>query len=161
MSLPIDIVDLLQKPDLLEAIAGRIWNAWRMREGLESQDVVQKFIDILASEAEFTLVAHRRDKFVGTTSVVTSDLPERSNLTPWVAEVWVEPEFRRHRIGSRLLEAAEMRAFNAGRRALYLYCTPPLRPFYSGNGWTEIEQGVGKDNVCIFRKNKISGDVLT
>ncbi|MER8772195.1 GNAT family N-acetyltransferase [Mesorhizobium sp. M0960] len=157
MNFQIDIVDLAQRPDFLETIADRIWKAWRMREGLRFEDVVQKFVGILISEAEFTLVGHRDGQFLGTASVVTSDMPDRPNLSPWIAEVWVEPEFRKHRIGSRLLEAAEMRAFNAGQRALYLYCTSALRPFYSGNGWTEIELNVGKDNVCIFRKNKISG----
>ncbi|WP_352919415.1 GNAT family N-acetyltransferase [Mesorhizobium sp. M0960] len=98
----------------------------------------------------------RGGQFVGTTSVVKSDLAERPNLTPWIADVWVEPEYRTNRVGSRLLEAAEDRAFNGGQQALYLYCIPALRPFYKGNGWTEIEQlGAGENNLCIFRKNRL------
>jgi predicted N-acetyltransferase YhbS len=143
---------LRDKTDLLRTVADRIWNAWSKDRGLSLEEVIQKLEGIIASDDEFTLVAHAGKKFVGTVSVIKSDLAERPNLTPWIAAVWVDQEYRKHRMGSALVEAAEQRSRERGEHALYLCCAPELRPFYSGLGWTEIESNVGPNRTCVFEK---------
>jgi predicted N-acetyltransferase YhbS len=148
----INFVDLRDKPELLGTAAERIWRAWSKDRGLSLEQVVQKLEGIKSSESEFTLVAHARDNFLGTISVIGSDMVERPNLTPWIAAVWVEREYRKHRLGSALVREAEQHAQDREVDLLYLCCAPELRPFYSGLGWREIESNVGAKNSCVFEK---------
>jgi predicted N-acetyltransferase YhbS len=148
-------VNLRDKGDLLSIVADRIWNAWSKDRGLSLDQVIRSLESNIASEDEFTLVAHAGQKFVGTVSVIASDMVERPNLTPWIADVWVDPEYRKHRIGPALVNAAEQLAAERGEDALYLSCERELRPFYSGLGWTEIESNVGREQACIFQKSML------
>ena len=148
----IDLGDLRDKAELLGTIADRIWHAWSKGRGLSFEQVVQKLEGIRSSESEFTLVAHAGNNFLGTISVIGSDMVERPNLTPWIAAVWVEREYRKHGLGSALVRAAEQHAHDRGVDLLYLCCAPELRPFYSGLGWTEIESNVGAKKSCVFEK---------
>jgi predicted N-acetyltransferase YhbS len=145
-------VNLRDKTDLLRTVADRIWNAWSKDRGHSPKDVIQKLEGIVASKDEFTLVAHTGEKFIGTVSVIKSDMAERPNLTPWVAAVWVDETYRKHGMGSALVYAAEQHAREIGEDVLYLCCAPELRPFYSGLGWTEIESNVGLKQACVFQK---------
>lgn len=155
----IAISNLQNRADMLHTAADRIWHAWSKHRGLVLSQVVDKLERILASDDEFTLIAHTGDKFVGTISLIRADLAERPNLTPWIAAVWVENEFRKHRIGSALVRAAEQLAIANGRNVLYLCCSPDLRPFYIGLGWTEIETNIGKNASCVFEKRNPRGAV--
>ncbi|TBY43667.1 GNAT family N-acetyltransferase [Rhizobium leguminosarum] len=161
MSAEIAIANLRNRADMLETAANRIWHAWSKHRGLTLKQVVQKLQRIKASDDEFTLIAHTGDMFVGTISLIKSDLVERSNLTPWIAAVWVENDFRKHRVGSALVKAAERLAISNGRDVLYLCCAPELRPFYSGLGWTEIETNIGKSGSCIFKRQNLKIAVST
>ncbi|MEI9926215.1 MAG: GNAT family N-acetyltransferase [Bradyrhizobium sp.] len=60
------------------------------------------------------LVAHDGDAFLGTASVIPSDLAERPQLTPWIAAVWVEPQARRHGTGSALVKPCHARLLRTG-----------------------------------------------
>ncbi|MEO9299317.1 GNAT family N-acetyltransferase [Devosia alba] len=144
-----------KKTDLLSTVADRIWTAWSKDRGLSREQVIRNLESIIASEDEFTLVAHAGREFVGTVSVIASDMVERPDLTPWIADVWVDPEYREHRMGSALVNAAERLAAERGEDVLYLCCVPELRPFYNGLGWTEIESNVGREQACIFEKSML------
>lgn len=89
------ISDLRRRPDFFDTVADRIWQQWwqvgchplryissRLRENIEPTPI------------PFALVAHDGDRFLGTASVIASDLEERPQLTPWVAAVWVEEKAR-------------------------------------------------------------------
>lgn len=141
---------------MLEPAANRIWHAWSMSRGLQLKEVIAKLEGIVGSDKEFTLIAHTGDTFIGTVSLIESDLPERSNLSPWIAAVWVDIEFRKHGVGSALIGAAERLATSFGYGVLHLYCAPELRSFYSNLGWVEIEAEVGKGGSSVFEK-KIGG----
>lgn len=151
----ITISNLRDKPALQNTVADRIWNAWSKDRGLSRDQVISSLESIIASDNEFTLVAHARDKFVGTVSMIASDMVERPNLTPWIADVWVDPEYRAHRMGASLVNAAEQLATERGASVLFLCCVPMLRSFYSGLGWTEIESNVGREQACIFKKSML------
>lgn len=125
----IAFANLREKTDLLSTVADRIWTAWSKDRGLSREQVIRNLESIIASEDEFTLVAHAGREFVGTVSVIASDMVERPGLTPWIADVWVDPEYREHRMGSALVNAAERLAAERGEDVLYLCCVPELRPF--------------------------------
>lgn len=152
----VTFANLREKADLLSTVADRIWNAWSKDRGLSLEQVIRNLESIMVSADEFTLVAHAGPEFVGTVSVISSDMVERPNLTPWIADVWVDPEYRKHRMGSALVNAAEQLATERGEDVLYLCCVAELRTFYSCLGWTEIESGVGQEQACIFKKSMMT-----
>ena len=59
--------------------------------------------------------------------------------SPWLADVFVAPNHRRHRVGAALVRRAVDDATALGVRRLYLY-TPNTELFYSRLGWSLVER---------------------
>ncbi|MBR1218174.1 GNAT family N-acetyltransferase [Bradyrhizobium sp. U87765 SZCCT0131] len=149
------ISDLRQRPDFFDTVADRIWSAWWQRHGVARGYIVGRLQENLGAAAiPFALVAHRDDVFMGMASVIASDLDERPQYTPWVAAVWVEPQFRTQRLGGALVDAATEAAFRLGEPCLYLCAAAPRRAFYERLGWQPIEEQVGELRLTVFRKDR-------
>jgi hypothetical protein len=97
------ISDLRQRPEFFDMVAERIWQAWWKDDGYPLGYIAGRLREnIDATPIPFALVAHDGAAFLGTASVIASDLAERPQFTPWLAAVWVEPQARqrdRRRIG--------------------------------------------------------------
>jgi GNAT superfamily N-acetyltransferase len=84
-----------------------------------------------------TFVAANHE-LLGSASIIEHDMDTRKELTPWLAGVYVAPEFRRQGIGSALvLHAMEQARENIIER-LYLF-TPDMDVFYARLGWKTFE----------------------
>ncbi|HEV7346512.1 MAG TPA: GNAT family N-acetyltransferase [Devosia sp.] len=147
-----EISDLREREDLLPTAANRIWKAWWESGGTRYSELEARLRDVvLAGGTTFSLVAHDGDGFVGTASVIPSDMDERPHYSPWVAAVWIEEHRRGEGHGGRLVSATISEAYERGARELYLCARPAMQPFYERLGWTIIEQGVGRDRLSVFR----------
>jgi GNAT superfamily N-acetyltransferase len=85
------------------------------------------------------LVASADETLLGSVSLVGCDLPLRRNLTPWLAQLFVEPSKRRAGVGAMLVRAVLERAEAYGYRRVYLYTSGTLPDYYARLGWREIE----------------------
>lgn len=83
-------------------------------------------------------VAMAGDQPVGTASLTVDDMDTRPELAPWLASVFVLPEWRGQGIASRLVRRVEREAREAGVETLYLY-TPDQQALYRRLGWEERE----------------------
>jgi len=147
------ISDLRQQPAFLDAVADRIWRAWWKDQGVPANYIVGRLQESMnPSPIPFALVAHRGETFMGTASVIQSDLEERPQYTPWVAAVWVDPKYRMQEIGSGLVARAAEAAFALNIRRVYLCARKERRRFYTRQGWTEIEENVGEGRLTVFVK---------
>ena len=109
--------------------------------------------NMTATPVPFALIAHDGAAFLGTASVIASDLAERPQLTPWVAAVWVEPDARQRGVGGALVNRATKDCFDLGFDRAYL-CARPLRTtYYERLGWTSIEQEVGPRRLSVFMRD--------
>lgn len=145
------ISDLRQQPAFFDVVADRIWRAWWKDQGVPVDYIVGRLKENMdPSPIPFALVAHRGDTFLGTASVIQSDLEERPQYTPWVAAVWVDPKYRMQEIGSGLVARAAEAAFALNIRRVYLCARKEKRRFYSRLGWTEIEENVGEARMTVF-----------
>jgi GNAT superfamily N-acetyltransferase len=100
----------------------------------------------------FTIVALENGPPVGSCCVIENDCVHRPQYAPWVAAVFVKPEWRHHGIASRILQEVCRAARRAGVKGLYIDCHVNAIPFYEQNGWTILEREVGdKDSVVILR----------
>jgi GNAT superfamily N-acetyltransferase len=159
MSLAFTISDLRRRPEFFDTVASRIWQAWWEAEGA-SLDYISGRLRENMSEAPIplALVAHDGGAFLGTASVIASDLAERPNLTPWVAAVWVEEEARSHGIGAALVERAVEDCFALDIARAYLCARPRMLAFYEKLGWTLLERQVGRNGLDVFFRNASAGE---
>src|SRR3712207_2472147 len=115
------IGDLRTAPHFLGTMADRIWHAFWQDSGRPPSYIHELASEALGSQGiPFALVAHDAERFLGTISVITSDMGERPDLTPWIAALWVEPEARTLGLGTELLQHATSAAFELGIAQLYL-----------------------------------------
>ncbi|MFC3282877.1 GNAT family N-acetyltransferase [Litchfieldella rifensis] len=75
---------------------------------------------------------------VGTASLVEDDMGERLQLTPWLASVFVVPEWRGQGIASRLVKRVEREARDVGFAHCHLF-TPDQQGLYRRLGWQDHE----------------------
>ncbi len=151
------IVDLRERPEFLDTVADRIWHAWWKDRGLPLGHIVHRLGDSTNPDPiPFALVARDGERFLGTASVISSDLEDRPELTPWVAAVWVDPEYRTLEIGRALVTRAATDAFALGFDRIYLCAAKSRHNFYVRQGWVPIEQDVGARNLSVFMKQPVA-----
>jgi GNAT superfamily N-acetyltransferase len=157
MPLPFTISDLRQRPEFFDIVAERIWRAWWQAQGTPFDYISDRLHEIMtASPIPLAFVAHDREIFLGTASVIASDLPERPQLTPWVAAVWVEQSARRCGVGGALVNHATQACRASGFEHIYLCARPHMTRFYEKLGWKIIERGVGEHRLNVFVQNAVA-----
>jgi len=85
-----------------------------------------------------TLLGYDNDELVGTASLVVHDMSTNRDLTPWLAIVYVVPEYRKRGHGSALVRAVMKAAVKLGIERIFLF-TPDQMPFYERLGWETRE----------------------
>ena len=145
------ISDLRRKPEFFDAVADRIWRAWWKERGFPIGYIAGRLqYNLNADPLPIALVAHQGPAFLGTASVIASDIEDLPQYTPWVAAVWVEPEHRGRGIGRALVTRAADDGFGLGYDRIYLAAREARREFYLRQGWFPIEEVVGNRNVTVF-----------
>jgi GNAT superfamily N-acetyltransferase len=159
MPLPFTISDLRQRPEFFDTVADRIWQAWWKADGHPLDYISGRLRENLnAAPIPLALVAHQESAFLGTASVIASDLAERPHLTPWIAAVWVDPQARKRGVGAALVNRAAQDCFAMGIGRAYLCARPERSRFYQGLGWTPIERDVGRHRISVFIRDASPGD---
>lgn len=152
------IHDLRDRPDLLDAVAAAIWLTFWQRKGHLLSDLQAGFRKHLApGDLPFTLAAEidgafAGPVFAGTVSLIACDEPERSDLAPWLAALWVAPEHRKSGLGAALVTEIERRAAALKIARLYLSARPAIAPFYEKRGWQPIDHDIGPAKLVIFER---------
>ncbi len=135
------IATLAEHPDHVRTVSAWILNEWgSLTPGATLEKVETKFQTHLnRKRIPLTLLAFEGLAPVGTASLVLHDISNRSELSPWLAAVFVLPEQRGRGTGSRLVEAAERVAGQLGVPQLFLF-THDREGFYARLGWEAFER---------------------
>ena len=106
-----------------------------------------------SSDVPFFVVAIDMNELVGSAALVKEDMRTRKDLSPWLASVFVKPEFRRSGIGTSLVRRIEGEATRRGMRKLFLF-TEHARDLYSKLGWYDLEECEyqGVDIAIMFKE---------
>jgi GNAT superfamily N-acetyltransferase len=134
------ITYLADYPHYLSTVAGWIFDEWGWEmpgstlEGIRAQFSLHLNRDCIP----LTMLALAERQPLGTASIFLHDMDTRMDLTPWLAAVYVLPEFRAQGIGSQLVRAIEDVATRLQLERLYLF-TPDREPFYARLGWSVLE----------------------
>ncbi len=136
-----EIFNLIDRPNCLEKIC--IWhhNEWGYLNpgrtlGVRLEDMREHFE---GKPIPTTFVAEINGEVVGSAALIASDMPERPDLTPWLASVFVDPTVRRQNVGRSVVLKVMQHAKEAGVKTMYLY-TPDREHFYRHMGWTTMEK---------------------
>ena len=87
---------------------------------------------------EAAFVARDSGRPIGSCLLVRDEIDSPHDLTPWLAGLVVEEEYRGSGVGTALVKTVEAHAASAGVGTLYLY-TWQARAFYEALGWTAVE----------------------
>lgn len=143
--LPWRIVPLRDAPSLAETAARWFHDSWRIP--------VEAYRDSMAAciahpddVPQWVLVLDPVDRIIGGLGLIVNDFHPRTDLTPNVCAVYVEPAHRRQGIARALLEFIRREARRLGIPSLYLL-TEHTR-FYEACGWRFLCTVVDNDGVC-------------
>lgn len=149
------ISDLRQRPEFFGVVADRIWQAWWESRGVALSEIRERLTDNMTdAPLPLALVAHEADQFLGTASLIASDLDARPHLSPWVAAVWTEPAARKQGVGRALVNRACAAGFALDHDHVYLCAAPALWAYYASLGWTPVEGGVGPREMTVFARHR-------
>jgi GNAT superfamily N-acetyltransferase len=134
------IAYLADYPHFLPVVADWIFDEWGAEmAGSTFESVHSEFSQHLNRDCiPLTTLALVEGQPVGTASIFMHDMDTRMELFPWLAAVYVLPEFRGQGIGSQLVKAIEETGKRLQVERLYLF-TPDREAFYARLGWSLLE----------------------
>ncbi len=134
-----EILPLNDWPQAVDILAAAHLAEWRE---LYPEDTVESFAEDLARSlgtqpvpSTWVLVAD--STVIGSVSVIEQDLDSRPELTPWLANLWIDREWRGRGLGKQLVGHACEQGRLRGLERLYLY-TPEHAAFYQALGWETL-----------------------
>jgi len=146
------LCDHLRFVDEIASLHYKEWLHLSPNESIEDRRTALK--SAAASEGIPSIyIAYKGSEFIGSAGLVAHDMESRSDISPWLAAVFVKKEWRKRGIATLLLKHCEFQASKAGVRTLYLF-TEFAANMYAKNGWMHLEQREYKGvNVDIMHKN--------
>lgn len=140
-----EIAYLADYPDFAPTLAEWHYQEWNR---LHANDSVARRLDSLRARSNrgqipSVLVAVEDGKLLGSATIAEHDMETRRDLTPWMTDVFVAPEFRRRGIASALVLRIIEEARALAVPQLYLFTTGPWRErLYAGLGWSVVERPI-------------------
>jgi len=86
-----------------------------------------------------TLLLHEGGQLAGSVSLIHGDCETRRDLDPWLASLYVFPEYRSRGHAHRLIEAAVRHAAEAGERQLHVF-SESAGGLFRRHGFTLLER---------------------
>ena len=102
------------------------------------------------------IIAIEDAELIGSASLIEHDMDDRAELTPWLADVFVKPEYRRRGVATSLIERIEDEARSAAITRLFLY-TPDAAELYRRLGWSDFETCEYKGTTVVIMAKVIKG----
>jgi GNAT superfamily N-acetyltransferase len=123
-----------------EIVARWRYDAFFAEDGIafeESRDAMRRWMGELGYET--ALLAELNGRPAGSCLLVREEIDPKHDLTPWLAALYVAPEFRGRSIATALVRAIEQHARDVGCTQLHLY-TITAEPLYAKLGWSARER---------------------
>ncbi len=146
---------LVDYGELLSVLAGWHHGEWGY---LHPGDTVEKRAERMKAhlgvkQVPTTFVALTDGEPVGSASLVGYDMESREDLTPWLASVYVVPEYRRRGVGSALVKRVVEEARTLDIETLYLFTWGRER-LYARLGWSVLERTEHKGEQIVIMSIK-------
>ena len=131
---------LADHPHFIPELAALHFAEWNYLNPGQSLDAKKEYLrkNCGRNGVPIFLVAIEDDELIGSASLVAHDMDDRPDLTPWLADVFIKPEYRGRGVATSLIRRIETEAKTAGIARLYLY-TPDAAGLYKRLGWSAVE----------------------
>jgi len=137
------IEQLAERPDWLPVVAEWIYGQWWTTVEGASVATLSNLLQghRVLDRIPLTLIASWDSRPIGTATLLAHDIGSERwpDLSPWLAALYVVPEFRRRGVGAALVNATASKAAALGAEMLYLN-TVDREQFYSDLGWQVIDR---------------------
>ena len=135
-------IDLLGNHlDFMPELALLHFNEWRHFSPDQTlEDRILKLQAIAKSgDVPLVIIAIDNNQLMGSAALVNEDMSTRKDLSPWLASVFVKPEFRKNGVGTSLVRHIEGEAQKRAIQKLFLH-TEHARNLYASLGWHDLEE---------------------
>lgn len=148
----LDIINLAQRLDLLSVCSSWNYQEWGRAAGKSEAQIAEAIGQIAQdTQGQAARMALMHGKPAGMALFIHSDLDTHPHLTPWLASLYVSPEFRGLGIGRSLVKAIEQSAFALKHEELFLYTYHAS--YYEQIDWLNFEALEGDQaGMTILRK---------
>jgi GNAT superfamily N-acetyltransferase len=149
----ITIEPLSRHEDLIPICAHWSYSQWYITRDI-TFDMVLRAYGKRASEkgSERVFVALHDDFPVGMVSLKENDLWHRKDLSPWLASLFVIPQYRKKGIGEELIKGCIDHARENNFKTLHLFIdyteSQKLFPYYQKRGWSFMEDAIDNDGFA-------------
>jgi GNAT superfamily N-acetyltransferase len=132
----VEIRYLADTPEVTPLLAQWHYEQWRHLPGARTieQRIKRLQAHLQRDTIPTTFVAWIAGKPVGNASLIANEIEALSEWIPWLANVYVLPDYRRRGIGTQLVERVAAETVALGYPRLYLY-TMDQTHFYEALGW--------------------------
>jgi GNAT superfamily N-acetyltransferase len=100
-------------------------------------------------EYETALIALVGGRLAGICLLVLQEFESLHDVSPWLASLYVAPEYRKRGVARKLVTAIEDQARSNGVARLHLY-TGDAEEFYLTCGWSLAEHGIADGEPYAF-----------
>jgi predicted N-acetyltransferase YhbS len=143
---------IAKRPEFISTLATWFQDEWgsytKNSVGARCKELEAKIDN---GQLPLTMVATIENKLLGTYSLDLADLPNRPDLSPWLASVYVNPVFRNQGIGKKVVKESLMHAQSLQLETLYLYTSHHAK-WYESMGWQFMEEAVyGQEPITIMK----------
>ncbi len=152
------ITDLINEQGVVGTLAEWHHAEWsNLNPGQSVQKRIEKMQAYLAGHTIPKMFVCKDDEILlGSAAIVSNDMDTRMDLSPWLASVYVNPEYRKKGIGTELVKHVTEYARSAGFKNLYLF-TPDQEKFYRGLGWLSISKEIYREQSVTVMQIKLLG----
>ena len=147
----IDITRLKPNSPELQICAAWRFEAFLKSYGYSLSDSAAQLTKLAAKpdEYETALIASVDGHLAGICLLVLQEFEPLHDVSPWLASLYVAPEYRKWGVARKLVAAIEDRARKHGVTRLHLY-TGDAQEFYVKCGWSLAEQGIADGEPYAF-----------
>ena len=149
-----EITTLFEKPYHYKEVSQMIYQEFVLGSSskMTLEEVEHFFENTNVDKFPITFISVIDNECVGTVSVFENDFKERPQYSPWLASLYVKPQFRDKKIGQHLITHFLNHLKTLNYTEVYLK-TENASEYYQKRGWELVESvnSLDTDTVDIFK----------
>lgn len=133
------IQNIVNNPQFIEVVSKWIYTEFyeNIRHGISYDEILADIRSRKRGKIPFTFVAIENGKCIGTVSLFSNDLKERTDLTPWLGSLYVSTDYRNRGTAKQLMNKVIKTSRRLGYEILFLR-TEHTSKYYIKLGWKLI-----------------------
>ncbi|SES30366.1 GNAT family N-acetyltransferase [Psychrobacillus sp. OK032] len=147
-----EIIEIQQRPEFFKEAVKVFWEHWGSESNYKFYEDCMVHSGKKPDSIPSFYIGIENKKIIGTYALLRNDINSRQDLFPWLACLYVDPDYRGNSIGEQLLEHGLKMTAQLGHEKLYL--SSDLEGYYEKYGWTNstITYGPSGASIKVYEK---------